>query len=636
MKAFLINVTILFFFGINHSHSQILTGTEDSLFSGNFLQTNLYNDVSAANLYSIANYNYNLGKFGVTVGNNYISNVSKLNQNFFRDYNRFRFLLYYNVKNNIDAGIGFNNVFLTDEKNVETNKNNTSFYFADLNVRFNNNVFLDTKLGYRTEDQIGEISSGFSGIITGQADNFFYRDYVINANTILFYENLYKKNNHNYDVNLSVYKRFTSEADNNGTIRFYNLRNDFFFPATPGIANLYNVLNNIETRTENYFFAGDNLNYSFTQNLQLNVNGSYLNREVNKEFKYRSSPSNVLLENTYDTKILEDNLEFSGSVIYFPYKLNSQLKLIYSERSENHSLINIAGLTPVQISELEKAEKSKNNNSKRASVIADILYMFSNTNSFGFSGSSTLFRYDTDYDQNFDDRDEVENIASFMHSHNNLINFSIQTRFELIFSDLNYIYSQRSANNYSNKIYRLSTQSIFSPARNFTTNNFVQVLANYTVYDFEDIISQIQSFSYRQLLIADTTSYNFNRNLALNFTGILKYYQQGEFNNSNFSEKPIAFFVEQLFNPILNYYFGPSANAGIGYKYFEQNRYIYENSEKQLTRTYRSFGPMAQINLYFSKNSLMNILGGIDYTRLSNSTQDNNSIYLTMNILWNI
>ena len=269
MKIFLTNVFIVIFISVNISYSQSFTGIEDTLFSGNFLRTDLYNDVNAANLYSVANYNYNFNKFGVSVGNNYLSNVSKLNQNFFRDYNKFRFLFYYNVKNNIDVGLGFQNAFLTDDKNVETNKNNTSFYFTDINMRFNNNILIDTKLGYRTEDQIGELSSGFSAILTGQANNFFYSDYLINANTILFYEDLYQKNNHNFDLNVSVFKRFTSEADNKGTIRFYSLRNDFFFPATAGIINLYNIINNIETRTENYFFVGDNLNYSLAQNLQL-------------------------------------------------------------------------------------------------------------------------------------------------------------------------------------------------------------------------------------------------------------------------------------------------------------------------------------------------------------------------------
>ena len=126
---------MLIFACVNLSYSQSFTGIEDTLYSGNFLRTDLYNDVNAANLYSVANYNYNFKKFGVSVGNNYLSNVSKLNQNFFRDYNKFRFLIYYNVKDNIDAGIGFQNAFLTDDKNVETNKNNTSFYFTDINLR---------------------------------------------------------------------------------------------------------------------------------------------------------------------------------------------------------------------------------------------------------------------------------------------------------------------------------------------------------------------------------------------------------------------------------------------------------------------------------------------------------------------
>lgn len=78
-----------------------------------------------------------------------------------------------------------------------------------------------------------------------------------------------------------------------------------------------------------------------------------------------------------------------------------------------------------------------------------------------------------------------------LHGYSNLRNFEIQTKFDYINSSLSYIYSQRSANNYKNKIYRLSSLSNFSPVNGLVTRNFLQVLANYTVYDFEDIVSQV-------------------------------------------------------------------------------------------------------------------------------------------------
>ncbi len=627
---------MLIIFTQNISSAQIIPETQDSVYAGNFLKTYLYNDVNLAYLSSVANYNYQYKKTGFTLTNNYLSNISKLNQNFIRDFNNFRFLIYYKISDNADAGAGFQNVFLTDEKNVEANTNKESFYFSNFDLTLQNNVFLNAKLGYKTEDQIGEKSSGPSAFISGQLNNYNLNDYIANGSLVLFHENLVSKQNHNYNLSLNVYKRFSQEADNKGSIRLYSLRNDFFFPATQSVINAYNVRNNTETRTENYFFAGDDLNYLLTGNLRMSLGGVYLKREILKEFKYRSSSSNILFENVYDTKILEDNFAFSGSLNYNLKKINSQLKLIYTERTENHSLLNTAGLTPSQISELEKTEKNKNNNSKSTSVVADILYILSNTNSFGFSGSTSFLKYDTDFELNYDDRDELETVASFIHNYNNLINFNIQTRFDLIYSKLSYIFSQKSANNYTNRIYRLTSQSNFTPVKKLSTRNTVQVLANYTVYDFEDIISQVQSFSYRQLSIKDSTQYSISGNFYFEFSGELKYYEQGQYNNSNFSVKPIAYFVEQLFNPEFKLILNSFAGAGIGLNYFQQNRYQYQNASRILVNTYRTFGPVAELNFYLQKNSVINVKGGINYIKQTAFLQDNTSLYILMNVLWNI
>ena len=636
MKIYLIKVLIILLLSCKICFAQISNNIIDTVYTGNIFTTNFYNDINLAYLGSVLKYNKSLDKFGVTVSNNFLSNISKLDKNYLRDYNNFRFLIYYNLNRKLDAGLGFQKLVLSDDKNIETNKNKVDFYYTSLNFRPENNIFLNSKIGYKAENQIGEFNTGLSGTLSGTANNYNINEYFTDANAILFYENLIGKQNHNYSFDVSIYKRFSREADNRGTLKYYNLRNDFFTPATLSVINLYNVKNNIETRSEKFFYIGDNLNYTLSDNMNFTLLGSYMNREVYKEYKYKSSSANVLFENVYDIKVLEDNIELSAVLNYFQNKINTQLKFIYNERSENHSLLTLTGLTPAQILELENAEKSKNNNSRLNSLALNAEYFYSNTNSFGFDGSSSYLKYDTDFDQNYDDRDELQTVATIYHQYNNLLNFSIQTKFDLILSNLSYIYSQRSANNYKNKIYRLSSQSIFSPVKKITTNNFFQVLANYTVYDFEDIVSQVQSFSYRQLLVVDSTSYKFNNKLSLNFNGVLKYYEQGQFQNNNFSVKPVAYYLEQLYNPGLNYFITDFAQAGIGFKFFQQNRYQYENSVKQLANVYKSYGPVGQLNFYLNNNSLIKIIGGMNYINYGNSVLSSSSFYLQMNILWNI
>lgn len=608
----------------------------DTVYSTNIFETNFYNDLNSANFNSILNYENNIERFGFLITNNFLSNVSKLNKNFFRDFNSLNLLMSYDVKENLNLGVGFQNKFYTDDKTVETNQNNSNYFYANMNASMMNSVFLNTKLGYKAEDQIGEFNSGFSGFFETQTNNFNLNDYITNGNLILFYEDLDQKQNHNYEINTEIYKRFAQQVDNTGRLTFYNQKNDFFFPASPGIALLYNVLNNIESRDENYFYIGDMLNYGFTGDIVLSIGGNYMNRIIKREYKYKPSSANIYFENTYDNQITENNLEVFTNLNYNWRNLFTQLRVIISERSENHSLLNTEGLTAAQISELERAEKNKNNNSRRTSFLFNAFYPLSNTNSFNFTGSTSLLLYDTDFQDNYDDRDETESILSASYNFNNLNNFNIETRFEYIVSKLSYIYSQRSANNYTNRVYKLGSYSSFKPVERFTTNNFFQVLANYTVYEFEDLISQVQSFSYRQLSIRDSSSYNLGRGFKLNFAAELKFYEQGEFLNNSFSVKPITFYAEQFYMPGINYMINNFLNFGIGYKYYIQDRYNYDESEKVLANVYKSYGPVGIAEMYMNNNSLIKFILGLDQIEYLNPSQTNSSVNFQLNILWNM
>ena len=235
----------------------------DTVYSTNIFETNFYNDLNSANFNSLLNYENNIERFGFLITNNFLSNVSKLNKNFFRDFNSLNLLMSYDVKEDIDVGVGFQNKFYTDDKTVETNQNNSNYFYANMDASMMNSVFFNTKLGYKTEDQIGEFNSGFSGFFETQTNNYNLNDYITNGNLILFYEDLDQKQNHNYEINTEIYKRFAQQVDNTGRLTFYNQKNDFFFPASPGVALLYDVLNNIESRDENYFYIGINWSIYF-------------------------------------------------------------------------------------------------------------------------------------------------------------------------------------------------------------------------------------------------------------------------------------------------------------------------------------------------------------------------------------
>jgi hypothetical protein len=90
--------------------------------------------------------------------------------------------------------------------------------------------------------------------------------------------------------------------------------------------------------------------------------------------------------------------------------LNTELS--YAERSENHDVTNPSLYTQSQLTELEKVEKNKNNNSKKTYLNYEFFYDVSKVHSLEFRGYASILHYDTDSKLNFDDRDEQLQIYS--------------------------------------------------------------------------------------------------------------------------------------------------------------------------------------------------------------------------------
>lgn len=637
MKIFLISIAAaMTFFAAAEASSQTIVLPVDTIYGGNFLRTDFSNDINLSNLYTVLNYSTLRGRIGLRLTETFQSNISKLQRNFARDFNDFEAVVFYRTSQVFDVGAGFQNVSLTDDKNIETNRNNSSFLFSNIDYYPVDGISSNLRLGYEREDQIGEINSGFAGVLEAEATNFYIKDYLTNASLLLAYKDLQGKMGHDYDIRTNVYKRFTQAADNVGSLRFYNISNDFFFPASQAVVSEFGVKNNSERRSENYFGISDVLNYRLNDFSGFSVSGSYINKLMTREYKYRSSSANALLENLYDSKMVENFLELAASADIRLRNVFGLAKLFYIERSENHSLLNVSGLTPQQLSELERAEKNKNNSSRRTGLLGEARYDISNTNFISAVGSISLLRYDTDLEENYDDRDELETNFYIVHGFNNLSNFDIQTKFDFIESSLSYIFAERSANNYRNRIYRLSSLSNFSPVNGLVTRNFIQVLANYTVYDFEDIVSQVQSFSYRQLLLRDSTSYRFHPQIEFAFNGELKFYEQGQFNNDEFTVKPINYFEEQFYSPELAYFPYDVLRISGGFRLFKQVRYRYEDVERIESGIYRTYGPYGKIFLFLKNGSIINFTGGLDFISNTLGGTKDQSLNLLLNLQWNM
>ena len=510
----LVNIILLMLISNLCAFAQNSSVLPDTTYNINFLQTDLYNDINQALLHSKLYLNtIPQKKINVLLNADYISNTTKLSENFNNYSVNLKFITNYILSKKADIGLGTIDRIMADDRNVELNKLKTNYYFINFDYIPQYNVKINARTGLKSEEQIGRFNQGFSGMLLTEIDKLTFNNYNLNATVDLNNDALQERKSYQYRLNASLHKTFTTASENTSVIRAYTTKSDFYVPATPSIVSQYGDALNVQSRKENYILLQDELVYKFTGFLTTKGNASFLTKNYYNEFKYKPTDNNAIFENVYDTKVIENRIEIYGTAEINLRKFRSSMRLLYSERSETHDLINSENILPAQQSEISKIEKNKNNIGKITSLSMDSYYNLTNTHSFRFSGSSAILRYDTDSQENYDDRDELYIILQLSHLYTNLSNFNIETTFEFNSSDYNYIFKERSANNNSNKLYRLTSTSFYKPAGFLSTKNSAQVLANYTVYKFEDLTSQIQSFVYRQILVWDTTVYNLNKNL---------------------------------------------------------------------------------------------------------------------------
>ena len=636
MVKFLVKIVIFSLFTFSASYSQYMTIGADTLADKNYFRSDFYNDLNTASIFSNLAYKRTFNKVNLSVYNSFNSSVTKFAQNFSNDYNNLEVKSTYNLFPKFYAGAGVASKLVSTNQPIDLNKGYSNFYFSDFDFLPNEKIYIGSKLGVKDEKQVGVYSTGFSGMLESYANNVNISDFISSGKLFLSLDKFSERTNYNYEVNTKVDRTFSESSSNSGVFRAFTTRTDFFTPATQSVVNTFGVNNNIQSRNEDYIMLSDNLDYAFTKNLRMKVNGLFFLKNINNGYKYKPVSSSIITENVYDNNIKE-NLLMTGFELNYRIKLlSTRLNVSYTERTEDHTPTNIDMLPVPQRNELERIEKDKNNNSRTTTAYMEVMLYASNTNSIRFQGASSLLRYDTDSELNYDDRDELLLNGMVSHRYYNFKNFFVETSFEYNSSILNYIFKEKSSNNNKNNVYKLNSYSVFKPVEGVATKNFFQVLANYTVYKYEDIISQVQSFSFRQLYLADSTDINVSKKIIVGLFGELKMYEQGQFNNSKFSVKPLAFYDERTLGSNLNYDVKDFIRLFAGFRHYIRRFYTYDKNEKILKRTQSTYGPYAGVIMNIRNNSSVYILGGIDKIEASDNPEISTSKNLTIKILWNL
>lgn len=610
----------------------------DSTIYRNFLDTYLDNGIVSANFVSRFNYNNTSGKINYYLKNYYSSAVTKLSSNFYRDFENIKGGIGYKVNNEFTAFVNYTGMLFSDDKNIQLKGASSSYFSLSgfyeknfSNYTFNSNV----SGGYKLEKQIGELNRGISFAGEFNLDNLIISDFFIDGQLKLGYEDLDPRKKNLVASRLYLEKSFNDNLARNEFEGFFSrIRKDFYFPADASTISQFGADNNIEKRTESIVKAYDRFDYIISDNAQFYANFNPYYRDIIKENFYvpritTASPS------IYDTRIQELTLGGDAALLLDYDRINFQFKAAYFERDEKHFLINSGRIASNFVREKEELEASKNNHSSRFKLDGNIYYSPTYKNRFELSASSSILKYDTPSEGNTDDRDELNVILYLGHRYNNLNNFLLTTSIDLNLYHTVYILSEKSANNNWNRVLRFTTNSIFTPFEALRTVNTFGVLANYTVYDFEDIISTVRSYSFRQMNFKDSTILSFNRELGMDIYGEVKLYERGELNWNAFSERPLNYFVDKIINSQLNYFFNKFIIISGGYRFFEQRRFKYNEGNRIFDTYVRTFGPMAKLRINWKGSSRAEIIASYDFYDYNNKQPSTSNGNLYINVFWN-
>jgi hypothetical protein len=311
----------------------------------------------------------------------------------------------------------------------------------------------------------------------------------------------------------------------------------------------------------------------------------------------------------------------NGGLDYRSKSFFSSFKFSYAQYEEKHSAKRIEGVDFVVFSDRDKLEFRKNNQAETATISLISNWMISDDDNIIFSIYHRKLQYDTPSSDNFDDRDELLTIGRIGYERKISQSLKMAFNFEGSLNKIVYIFSERSSNNNLRRFFKFSTSGYYS-GNNFASMNSAEVSANYTTFDYEYLNPSLRSYSFRQFILRDSSSFNLTYRIKLLFNGYIKLSEQGDFNWAAFSERPARYLDEKLIEPKIGYYTGDLV-LNWGLRYFNLSIYnVDAQNEKKKTSEYISIGPVSEIKYKISAKIDLRFFGWYEFITGDNTKRE--------------
>jgi hypothetical protein len=538
----------------------------------------------------IFNYDFSNEYYGLKIKQKYNSNLITPSKNIknWRDENNFAGFFYQKLSD-FETGIYTKSWIFSDRQSTQTSN------FSNHSLGIKTNYVPDPKLtispyaGYQRAQNKSNIDWGWDVGAQGNYDDFLLDEYKGNIDGHLDYDFYPGRQNSNQGINISFETKFSPVTIDSIRVTYDHSNKQYYSP------------------------NDDNL-----------INVRYNEKFLHNFFEYQLSPTtNFELQTILSSKNIFDNSRSipNRDVLKIENRLN--LFYLFSDFVMN------LGFDTFQETQ-NNTDINTDSDALQSNIRTNIYYTLSPRDQLNLKFTLSKYQFDTpDSVNNNDDRDELRIIGGleYLRRFSPVLNFKIEAYIN--FFHQVYIYKERSANNNWNRIFRLSSEIEYSGKR-FRNKLKNEILANYTVYDFEQQFSQSQSYIFRKYILEDSLSLNLLPRLKAGFNGRYEVEDKGSFFKSEFAQQILqstqSVYID-LFIRFKNIYL---LDVDSGIAFYNRNDWLHIPT-KSLIRDVNTMTPYLRVRYALNKN--LKFVSSASYVfseemNLGNSTYTTGSLSL--------
>ncbi len=538
----------------------------------------------------------------------------RLNQNYYgtvirnrkplNDFETFNLEYEYSLSNNILLSFE-QNWLLTSYNNLDELERLNGI--AGIKYKRSDKFFVGLGFGLEDNKTLGLLSGGRLLQINSALSNINIDNYIINSKLSARRLELNRDRvESNFAIGSNVFKNF--DKDNRLFLDF-----GYFVFNTNSVYQGLSDINkfSIESRDKDSLMINLGVGFQLLDYFNTNISLSLTDYSLLRSFKepvINSSWTGVAKNKRQFLMSFFGDIGFDSD--YFTQKIGLNFQ-VYDH--ENH-VTNKFDIPIEEENRLRNIEFQLDENRSTTGLISKSKWKISRRDTLSVDYSVSLSQYNTPSLNNNEDRDEFISI----------VNISLRHRFssyltaifagEMYMNHRVYIKSQRSADSRWNRIYRFTPQIIYE-SKKFRMQPQFEVLADYTIYDFEFISPGINSFSRRQIKYKDQIFIEFLKNISLQSQIFIRYYEIGTMYWDAFAETAQESNFEHFTQMLLVARTSPDVSMGCGARYYKltKKNLIDIGSGPGLKYDLISIGPEAMIKIQFPSGSRISLSGWYEF-----------------------